>query len=182
MERDASSAGVMRGGLFNTADIKVLICYVLASLNEPVPANLLVNVLHFEGIANAFEVSDAIVSLIKTGHIEQKDKKDDTYVITKSGRDVSETLKTSLSFTVKKRACAATIKMLSRFKNARDTEIKTVREGDNMYIVCSIVESGKQFMSIKLLVTDDDQAALISDKFLEDPVKVYNTVINMITE
>ncbi|MCQ2478319.1 MAG: DUF4364 family protein [Clostridia bacterium] len=182
MENNASAAGVTHGGLFNTAEIKILICYILNAVNEPVPANMLVNVLHYEGIANAFEVSDAIISLTQSGHIAQHDNVEDTYVITNSGKEVSETLKTSLSYTVKDRACAATVKMLSKFKNAKDTEITTVRENGNLYIVCSLIENGRPFMSIKLLITDDAQASSIKERFLENPAEVYKTLIDMITK
>ena len=96
MENNASSAGVERGGLFNTSEIRILICYVLSAIDEPVPVNMLANILHYEGIANAFEVSDAVVSLADSKLIEQVDPKDDTYIITSSGRDIAATLNTSL--------------------------------------------------------------------------------------
>ena len=69
MENDAIGAGVKNGGLFNTAEIKILICYILNAVKEPVPAAMLSNILHFEGIANGFEVSDAMASLAESGHI-----------------------------------------------------------------------------------------------------------------
>ena len=37
MENNASSAGVEHGGLFNTSEIRILICYVLSAIDEPGP-------------------------------------------------------------------------------------------------------------------------------------------------
>lgn len=182
MENDASPAGVMHGGLFSTAEIKILICYILSSLNEPVPANLLVNVLHYEGIANAFEVSDAIVLLSESGQICQNDKKDDTYVITESGKNVADTLSTSLAMTTKDRALKATIKTLSHFKNAKDTSFEITKEGDDTFITCSALDGQKPFLSVKLLVTDDAQANFIKKRFLENPTEIYSSIIEWLTK
>ena len=64
LEKDAVSAGVSEiGGLFSTAEIKILVCYIISSIDSPVPGQMLANVLHYEGIANCFEVNDAIDSL-----------------------------------------------------------------------------------------------------------------------
>ena len=182
MENNASGAGVKLGGLFNTTDIKILICYLLATINEPIPANMLANLLHYEGIANAFEVSDAIVTLARNGQIEQYDEKEDTYIITESGKNTAETLKTSISYLVKDRAYAAAIKMLSRFKNAKDTSFELKRENGKLYYTCSILDRNIPFFSVTLQITDEDQAKIIKEKFLDDPAKIYSLFIDNITE
>lgn len=182
MENDASSAGVNLGGVFGIAEIKILICYIFATINEPIPADMLTNLLHFEGIANGFEVSDAIISLTKSGQLSLYDAKDDTYIITENGKEVAKTLKSSLSYTVRDRASAAAIKMLSRFKNAKNTEIITTKENGATYVTCSILDNERPFMSVKLMVTDEDQARVIKESFLDDPVAVYKKVIETLTK
>lgn len=181
LENNASSAGVKHGGLFNTAEIKILICYILSTVNEPVPVNMLANVLHYEGIANAFEVSDAIVSLAKSGHIKQFNAEEDTYLITESGTDVAQTLKTSLSITVKERACNAAIKMLSRFKNAKSTEFNIIKENGLTYIDCKLLDGTNSFADIRLQVADDMQANSIKEKFLNNPSEIYSGLIGLLT-
>ena len=182
MDKDAVSAGVSEiGGLFSIAQIRILICYIMSAINEPVPGKLLADTLHFEGIANCFEVNDSIAALCNSGQIKLYNEKEDTYVITKSGRDIAETLKTSLPFTVKDRAYSAAIKMVSRFKNIKETDIKISREGDNTYIICSTVDNNIPFMSVKLLVTDEGQALTIKENFLNDPSGIYSEIINLLT-
>ena len=82
MENDAIGAGVRNGGLFSTTEIRILICYILNAIKEPVPAMMLSNILHFEGIANGFEVSDAISNLEKNGQIAPVDDESTYYEIT----------------------------------------------------------------------------------------------------
>ena len=182
MEKDAITAGVNKiGGLFNTADIKILICYILSSLNEAVPGNMMCEVLHHEGIANIFEVSDALASLTNTGHIKELDDADGSFIITDSGKDVAETLKTNVAIVVRERAYSAVLKMLVRFKNAKQTDFKISRENDRIYLTCSALDKEFPFMSIKLLVADEDQALFIKDKFLNNTSEIYSKLIEMIT-
>ena len=182
MENNASSAGVEHGGLFNTSEIRILICYVLSAIDEPVPVNMLANILHYEGIANAFEVSDAVVSLANNGHIKQIDVKDDTYMITASGKDVAATLNTSLSMVVKQRAYLASMKMLARFKNAKDTRFELSREDGRTYLTCSAFYGELPFISVKMLISDESQGFFIKERFLENPARIFSSIIEILTK
>lgn len=183
MEKDALTAGVSEiGGLFTTAEIRVLICYIFTSINKAIPGNLLANTLHYEGIANCFEVNDSIDYLCKNGQLELVDKDDDTYKITQSGIDVAETLKTTLSIVVKERAYNAALKMYSRFKNTKETDIKISRQDDKTFITCSACDNDEPFMSVKLLVSDEEQAIHIKEKFLNNPTEIYSTIIDLLTK
>ncbi len=182
MEKNASGAGVSRGGLFSTSEIKILICYILNAINEPVPVEMLANVLHYEGLANAFEVSDAVVSLARSGQIVATDDSEQVYQITNSGRDTANTLKSSLSSVVKERAYLAVMKMFAKFKNAKDNAFEITHENDATYLSCSALDGGKPFMTVKLLITDEEQGNYIREKFLENPSKIYSKIIEMLTQ
>lgn len=181
MERDAISAGVSKiGGLFNTADIRILICYILSSFDTPVPSKVLCDTLHNEGIANIFEVSDSIAFLIDSGHITELED-NDGLVITDNGRHVAETLNTNISIIVKERAYNAILKMMVKLRNARETSFKITKEDNRAFLTCSALDQGRPFMSIKLLLGDEDQALYIKEKFLENTSEIYTTLLDMLT-
>ncbi len=182
MEKNASGAGVARGGLFSTSEIKILICYILSAIDEPVPVDMLANVLHYEGLANAFEVSDAVVSLSLSGQIVATDSCEQIYCITDSGRNTAATLKSSLSSVVKERAYLAVMKMFAKFKNAKDNTFEITHENGATYLSCSAIDNGKAFLTVKLLITDEDQAGFIREKFLENPSAIYSKIIEMLTQ
>ncbi len=183
MEKDALAAGVSEvGGLFTTAEIRVLICYIFSTINAPVPGNLLANTLHYEGIANCFEVNDSIDYLCKNGQLKQVSAEDDTYLITESGKDIANTLKTTLSIVVKERAYNAALKMYTRFKNTKETDIKISREDNKTFITCSAIDDDTPFMSIKLMVSDEEQAIHIKERFLNNPTEIYSTIIDLLTK
>lgn len=182
MEKNASGAGVARGGLFSTAEIKILICYILSAIDEAVPVDMLANVLHYEGIANAFEVSDAVVSLSSSGQIIATDNTEQVYKITDSGRETASTLKSSLSSIVKERAYLAVMKMFAKFKNSKDNAFEILHENGATYLSCSALDGGKPFLTVKLLIADEDQAVFIREKFLENPSAIYSKIIEMLTQ
>lgn len=182
MNKDASGAGVERGGLFSTAEIKILICYILSTINEPIRVDMIANVLHFEGIANAFEVSDAVVSLSQSGQIESADDSEKTYRITDIGKETANTLKSSLSSVVKERAYLAVMKMFAKIKNAKNNEFEIIHEYGATYLSCSALDGNKPFLTVKLLIADEAQGDFIKDKFLENPSKIYSKIIEMLTQ
>ncbi len=183
MEKDAVSAGVSQyGGLFSIAEIRILICYLLSSIPYAVPGRMLADTLHYEAIANCFEVNDSIAALCKSGHLKCVNEREDLYVITPLGKEIAETLKTSLPYTVKDRAYSAAIKMVSRYRHTKETDIKISREGDRTFITCSALDGTDAFMSVKLMVTDEEQALFIKERFLEDPSKIYSEIISLLTK
>lgn len=182
MEFDALMQGVAPGGLVSSSEIKVLICYILKSVNEPVPATKLCELLNYEGIANAFEVSDNIESLLQNKHIIRVDSEEEAYTTTASGNGIAETLKTSVPISVREKACRATFKMLSRIRNTKETDIAITREGENTFITCSALDNNAVIMSVKLMVTDENQAVSIKNKFLDDPSEIYSKIVDLFTE
>ncbi len=183
MEKDAVSAGVSQiGGLFSVAEIRILICYIISNIKSPVPGRMLADLLHYEGIANVFEVNDSISSLTESGHLLLQNQAEDTYIATNKGKAVAETLKTTLPYSVKDRAYSAALKMVSRFNHSKETDIKISREDERTFITCTALDGSAPFMSVKLMVTDEEQAAFIKEKFINNPAKIYSELINMLTK
>lgn len=183
MERDAVSAGVSEyGGLFSTAQIRILICYIISTINEPIPGRQLADTLHYEAIANCFEVNDSIAWLCNSGHLKLVDEKEDTYVITDLGRDTAETLKTTLPLTVKDRAYTAALKMLSRYRYTKETDYKISCEDGRTFLTCTAYDGKQPFISVKLMVGDTEQALHIKEKFLNSPTNLYAQIISLITK
>ena len=182
LDFDAVTAGVLPGGLVSSAEVKVLICYILDTVGEPVSATGLCELLNFEGIANIFEVSDNIEALIKNGHIICVSTDEDLYTTTESGSDVAKTLKSTIPLTVRDKACKATLHMLAKIRHTNETDIAITREGDNTYITCSALDNDRSIMSVKLLVADENQAISIKNKFIQNPSEIYSQIIDLFTK
>ena len=184
MEKDAAGAGVAPvGGLFSTAEIKILICHILTELQAPIPSESLVNMLHYEGIANGFEVSDAFHALESSGLISTvTDDDEDCFIITQQGKSINETLNDSLPNTVKRRALNAARKMVARRVNAKNSDIQLTHEDDSTYITCTALDGSRPLLSVKMLITDDAMGARIKNRFLEASPEICSAVIDLLTK
>ena len=178
LDKDAVSAGT--GSLVSTTEIKILLCYIITTVDHPVPGKELANLFHLESIANYFEVMDALESLVTTGSLHYNED-DDTYFVTAEGAKVAHTLKKTLPFTIREKAFAVTYKLLARIRNTKDTKIEITTEDGIMYITCSAIENGNAVMSFKIMVADEVQAACIKERFLDDPSKIYVGLVDLLT-
>ena len=57
MEYDAFDAGIELGGLRSRDDIRLLICYLLKSVDAPMTREMLNDAMQEDGLANFFEVN-----------------------------------------------------------------------------------------------------------------------------
>lgn len=181
MEFDALRAGV-NGGLVTKESIKLLICYIINNIGEPLPQNEFSNEMHADGIANYFELSEAFSDLTKKELIAECPDKSGYFILTPVGLSTVNELKENIPYTVRKKAFIATVKMLRRMKYQEQTVVKTERTASGEYVVtCSIIEGEKEMMTVKLNVPDFETAQLIKNNFWDSPEQLYSKVISFMT-
>ena len=82
MDPNAFLAGVEPGGLRNTGDIGILICYILDTIGTAIGKDDLIDIIQENGLANYFEVSSALSELIKLNNVKYCDENSKTIEIT----------------------------------------------------------------------------------------------------
>ena len=183
MEYDAFDAGIELGGLRNRDDIRLLICYLLKSIDAPMTRQMLNDAMQEDGLANFFEVGQAIEELLKTGNITA-DILDDEEVIsvTPRGREAAELLQTSLPRTVREKAVNSAIRLTTRAKVERDNRIEVKKEDDGGYtITFTLFDKENELMKLSIYVVDSLQLEQVKQNFINDPVKVYSSIITSLT-
>ena len=183
MEFDAFDAGIELGGLRNRDDIRLLVCYLLKSVDAPMTRQMLNDAMQEDGLANFFEVGQAIEELLKTGNITA-DVLDDEEVIsvTEKGREAAELLQTSLPKTVREKAVNSAIRLTTRAKVERENKIEVKKEDDGGYtITFSLFDRDTEMMKLSIYVVDSLQLETVKQNFINDPVKVYSSIITSLT-
>jgi hypothetical protein len=183
MEYDAFDAGIELGGLRSRDDIRLLICYLLKSVDVPMTRQMLNDAMQEDGLANFFEVGQAMEELLKTGNITA-DILDEEEVIsvTEKGRQAAELLQTSLPKTVREKAVNSAIKLVTRAKVERDNKIEVKKEDDGGYtITFTLFDRGTELMKLSIYVVDSLQLEQVKQNFINDPVKVYSSIITSLT-
>ncbi len=179
MEHDAFTSGVAPGGLLNSRDIRVLVCYMLSGVDEPMARQDVVEIIFSEGMANFFETEAAIDELVRLGNLTEDE--DSMLALTPAGRSAAETLTTRVPYTLRERSVEAAIRLLTRQRREKDTKVDIVKLDTGVAVTCSIDRSDHPMMSFTLRVADDAQAQLIRERFLDDPVTTYRLLICLLT-
>ena len=177
MERETTFQGM--GALNYRAEIKILICYILSALNEPVPETELTQVLHYEGITNYFDASEAISELIKNDCIIEYNG---GFVVTEKGADLAETLKQSVALTVRERAIKVVARMMARRRHEKETDIEITKSERGYNVSLNIVEGDYSLLKLSLNVADEISANFIKERILEDPSYVYAGLIELLLD
>ncbi len=179
MDHDAFTSGVLPGGLLNSREIRVLVCYMLSSVDEPMDRQSVVEIIFSEGMANFFETEAAIDELVRLGNLEEDENS--FLTLTPTGKDASQTLTSRLPFTIRERSAQAAIKLMTRKRHAKDTRVDIVKLDTGVAVTCSIDRTEHPMMSVTLRVADTQQAEMVRDRFLDDPVTVYRLLISLLS-
>lgn len=181
MEFDAFRAGVEPGGLINRTEIRLLVCYILKSIRRPLSGQLIQELFHYEGLANYFEVGQAIQDLLEQGNIRVSQEEPDAYELTDAGRSVVITLERDLPVTVREKAVGSAIKLLTRIRREAENKVEITKAERGYIISCSVMDREAELMTVRLMVADELQAKAVREIFLDDPSAVYAGVVELMT-
>lgn len=178
---DAFSAGVEPGGLRSRNEIRLLICYIICRIDGGITKNQITTVLCETSLANYFEVSQALIDIIKTGNVRTELINEEEYLYpTELGKNNIRELEGELPYSVKETALNAAVEMLTKLRRERENKIEITPHGDGFDISISIMDNDDKLLSITLFVADKAQALQVKEKFLEDPVKIYSTIVALL--
>lgn len=175
----AFTEGVRPGGLSNSREIKILICYMLSGANTVLNKNDIRDILVHNQIANMFEVVDAMEDLISKKTIFEDEK--ENIGLTDTGKLTSEQLAEMIPYSLREQALKATMQLITRSQTEKDTKVEIKEIGDRFSVTCSIDTNEHPMMSFTLQVADKHQAELIKNNFINDPTSFYKTLIAVAT-
>lgn len=182
MKFDAFDAGIELGGLRNRDDIRLLVCYLLKAIDKPIEKEQLNNALLENGLANYFEISQAITELLSNGAIDMLIIDDEEcYKILPIGKEIAENLEMTLPKTVRERAVNSAIKLLTLKEVERENRIDVEKVDDGYNVTFSLMSGNDELMKLTLLVGDSMQVESIKKNYLEDPIKLYSSIITALT-
>ncbi len=176
---DALNAGVAPGGLVSKSDIKVLLCYLLQKVGDPVPRQLLAEVMLEKSIANYFEVLEAVSELIDNGNIrEEQIDGEDVLTLTERGSKAVDILESDIPKTVRETALKSLVHTMTLERNAKENDVAITKREDGGYDVSFVLKDrNSSMMDLKIYVADYSQAEMLKEHFSEDPVRIYSSLL-----
>lgn len=177
---DAFTAGVEPGGLTNLQEIRILLCYMLHTVGQPVPRDAVTEIIIGGGMANYFDTEAAIEELLGQHHLIQDEEK--MLAATATGAQIGDSLSVRIPYTLRERSVSAALKLLKRRTVEQDNkvDIRKLEEG-GYAVTCSVQDRGLDLLSVTLRVSDPWQAEQIKEQFLSDPALLYRSNLAVLT-
>ena len=179
MDNTAFTAGVNPGGLTTSTEIKILICYLLSTVEEPLSGEMIKEVLFEEGIANYFECADAIADLSENGNLHKTGEEGGIpfYRVTERGRKNAGMLMHSVPRSARDKAVQCALRLLGERRKNAQNKVEIKKAPDGYTVSCRVLDVGSDLMNLTLFVADKVQAERVKEVFLADPSRTYRYVL-----
>lgn len=181
MDFDAFTAGVEPGGLRTKNEIRILICYLLSSVDAPLSKADIVSIIQDNGLANYFEVANALSELTEHGNVITSGENNELCTASGKARMIAKQLDTALPPVVRDKAVAAAIHLLAKTKRERENRVEIEKEERGYRVSCHISGGDTDLMNFTLYVPDMYQAQMVKTQFHNSPETVYRMLLALVT-
>ena len=170
--QETFTAGVGPGGLRTKNDIRVLVCYLLSSVDAPLSEADILSILQGYDLANYFEIMDVLSDLLKKGLIVRPQGQPDCVQAAPAGKEVAA----QLDMTV-----AAAVNVLARARREQENRVEIKKNERGYSVTCHVSDREMDLLTFTLYAPDLYQARLIKKNFHREPGMVYRAVLAAVT-
>lgn len=171
--------GVRPGGLTSGTEIRILLCYLLDSVNAPVSREEIESVLLGEELVNYFVMAESLSQLKEAGLVIEDEQ---GFSITDAGKTVGRTLSSEVPRTIRDVAVRGVIQAQQYKAKAAAHKSKIQKQGAGNLVQCSIEDEGGTLFSMDLYMPDELSAQTVKEKFIENGDEVYKLVLAALTD
>lgn len=176
---DAFTGGVKPGGLTNSTEIRILLCYLIKTAG-PVTRETLEGALLEEELVNYFEFAGALAEL---EHQQLVTLEDSVYKITEKGAKVANTLAEDLPRSVRESAILAVIRLQSWTHRASQNHAAVEHDENGYKVVCIIRDEGQpESFRLELAMPDALTAEEVKNRFIARGSQIYMSFLEKLTQ
>lgn len=181
LEFDAMTYGIVDGGLRSTLEINLLICYIVVNSKRRLTEKIIIDTMVEGEIANYFETTNAMKKL-KEKEIILTDE-NGHLVPGKNCKNLMELVENDLPYTIRQKSINLSAKLAVKELYRKENKVDIEKKDDETYLVTMHLQDlGKDFMTLSLSLPTSAQAEMVKEKFFNNPVRIYDTLINSLFE
>lgn len=176
---DALRAGVRPGGLTDSTEIRLLLCYLIKNTG-PIAQPELEHALVEEALVNYFEIGSCLADITKQGLVTFEDGQ---YRITNKGKRVAQELGRHLPRTVRERAMTAVLRIQTwTHKSSEYAAVITEKPDGHCTVHCTVKALDEDLFRLDVGTPDRMSAELVKNRFILRGNEVYQLLIEKLTE
>ncbi len=183
MDSDIFRAGVAPGSPSTDVEIKMLLCYLLSHIEEPIGFTQLHEALSEHSLVNYFELVQALDDLCQLGQLSVTEEQGvQLYRITPLGREIGIEFKRTLPLSIREKALDATRRAIERHRRLTEVNIKeTPCPGGGFQLELSIPDKDGELIGLRVFAPTRQECELMKKRFLNAPLTVYKGVMALLT-
>lgn len=182
MENNTFCEGIAPGGLREQPEIKLLVCYLLKTLNQSLTRTQINEILQEYQIANYFEVNGAMSELVCGGQVTSEivDGDELITITSKSIIDVAR-IERSLPRSIREKAVKAALKILARDRIKKESKVEIEKLSHGYHVTFTVLDVDTELLKITVYVADERQIEIVKNNFYNNAVSIYSNVISALT-
>ena len=163
--------------------VKVLICYLLDRLKQPVTEEQLYEIAVESGVVNYFYYAEALEGLLQNRSLVRAERNGKTYIEpTEKARLGSDFFDETVPLYFRKEILKAALYYFARLARESSAAIDIAETDNGCEVNCTIGDAGYDLMRVSLYAPDTEQAELIKEKIMLDPAEFYRRVLGYALE
>ncbi len=169
--------------MYSAHDVKVMICYLLDKVKDPITEDQLYEIVQESEIINYFYYTEAMGALLKNESVVRVERDGKTYIeATEKGKFGAEYFNDSIPYYFRKKLLKTAMYYFARLRRESEADVEINEVSNGCEVNCKIRDTSFDMMRISLYAPDYDQAKLIRDKIMLDPIGFYSRVIGYALE
>ena len=179
MNFNAFVGGIEPGGLTNDFEVKILICFLLKKIEQPLSFDQVNEILQKTGFVNYFEFVEAVSELQKTEHVfSAKNEEGETVLgLSEIGEAMAQTFHHTLPLTVREKTVEAARELIRMQAQLEETEVRYHAVEDGYLLTMKMKDIGTDLMDLSVFVPSEDECVEIRERIYADPLLLYKTLL-----
>lgn len=179
MERNAFTQGIRPGGLTDSYEITVLVCYVLDHTGQALSLGQLEESILKDGLANYFEFAQAFGRLQQDGHIlrEASESGEEVLRLSPQGAAAARVFYDSLPATVRQMALEAARIALLRQRREKEILTEIEKTADGYKLTIRMTDIGSDLLSVSMFLPTKEECEEVQKRFRSDPAYIYQSIL-----
>ena len=169
----------MPGFIQDKLEIKFLILYIAARVEEPAPFDTILDLTLCDDAIDYFDFSECLADLVRTEHLTLD--ANGLYSLTEKGRRNSAICESSLPYSVRQRCDRNLEEWNRKLRRQRQVKASVEQRPNGTYTArFQLTDDKGGVMDLKLMMVDRAQAKAAAKRFQEAPEKLYGQILRLL--
>ncbi len=166
------------GFIQDELDLKLLVLYIMARTAGPITFLQLLELALCDAGVDYFSLTQAVEHMVETGQLSREG---DHYTITDKGRRNSEICQSSLPYSVRMHCDENLLQVNDALRRQAQIQSRVhLLEDGTCSLFLHFSDGTSPLLELTLLVSDQPRAATMAQRFQDDPVNFYRSVIELL--